>query len=347
MTTATIEHRMESIQRGEDAAADDQRLRDRLPYFVGAARHHGKVFHEPVDVIDAIEASGLDYIVTVSTEDVVAPVAVPGGTVNITMTGHKGVIRINSDGTRGPLGVVKSAFRACQNSDGFDFAQSLLDDFDANVVAAAAYGTPIGSRAYLALRLNETLMAGGEDPHDVYVVVTNAHDGDAALTARVAPIRRSTQTEVATTFTGAPMAYPLRHTGDLNAKMRDAVGTMSMVKHWVKTYESATFALLAERMSEAEFAEFAKRVLPTPPGAKDRGAQQWAERRATLTYLFAKAPTQAFGRGTRYAAFTALCEYVDYYSNTRGGNPSDVRAERLLTGRATRVKADAWRILAS
>lgn len=346
MTSATIEHRIATMPTNHPSDDRDAELRDRLPYFFGAARQHGKVFHEPVDVVDAIEASGLDYIVAVSAEDVLAPVAVPGGVVNITMTGHKGVIRVNSDGTRGPLGVVKSAFRACQNSDGFEFAQSLIDDFDANVVAAAAYGNPIGSRAYLALRLNQTLMAGGKDPHDVYVIVTNAHDGNAALTARVAPIRRSTQAEITTSFAGAPMSYTLRHTGDLTAKMRDAVGTMSMVKRWISTYESATFALLAEPMGDVEFQNFAKRVLPTPSGAKERAAQQWAERRATLTHLFEKAPSQAFGRGTRYAAFTAFCEYVDYYSATRGGDPADVRAERLLSGRAARMKADAWSALA-
>ena len=338
---------MHHIESMSPTGHSDDHGRDRTPYFIRAADGTGKVFDEPIDVIDAIEASGLDYIVTVTDEDVLAPVSIAGGTVNITMTGHRGVIRVNSDGSRGPLGVVKSAFRACQNSDGFEFAQSLIDDYDANVIAAAAHGNPLGSRAYLALRLNETLMAGGRDPHDVYVIVTNAHDGNAALTARVAPIRRETEAEVATAFAGAPMSYTLRHTGDLNAKMRDAVGTMSMVRHWVSTYESATFALLAEPMSDAEFADFTKRVLPTPAGSKDRGAQQWAERRATLTHLFTKAPSQAFGRGTRYAAFTAFCEYIDYYSATRGGDPADVRADRLLTGRAARMKADAWKSLTS
>lgn len=344
MTTATIENRIETMP---PAAADDGTSRDRVPYFIRAAAGPGKVFDEPVDVVDAIEESGLDYIVTVSDLDVIAPVQIPGGTTNIEMTGHKGVIRVNSDGTRGPLGVVKSAFRACQNSDGFEFAQALLDDYDADVVAAAAHGNPLGSRAYLALRLNETLMAGGQDPHDVYVIVTNAHDGNAALTARVAPIRRTTQAEVATALVGAPMSYNLRHTGDLAGKMSDAVGTMRMVRHWIETYESATFALLAEPMSQSEFGTFAKRVLPTPSGSKERAAKTWAARRATLIHLFEKAPTQAFGRGTRYAAFTAFCEYVDYHSSTRGGDPADVRADRLLTGRAARMKADAWKALTS
>ena len=318
----------------------------KVPAFVGAAYNgHGVVFDEPVDVVDAIIQSGLDYTVAVTSEDVTAPMQVTGGSVNVTMTGFRGVVRLNADGTRSGLGVVKTSYRTCQNADAFDFAQSLLDDFDANVVAAAAYGEPVGARAYLALRLPNTLMAGGQDPHDVYVIVSNSHDGSSALTARVAPIRRVNNVEITAPFAGAPMSYTLRHTGDLGAKFRDAAATMSTVRRWIDTYESATFALLAESMSTDQFVTFAKTVLPTPRGASDKSAAQWSERRAALLGLYEKGASQGFGRGTRYAAFTAFCEYVDHYSVTRGGDPTTIRHERLLTGRAARAKSDAWQVL--
>lgn len=319
---------------------------DRLPAFYGAARPgYGRVFKEPVDVVDALIDAGLDYTVVVTEDDVVAPMAVSGGTANITMSGFRGVIRLNADGTRSGLGVVKTSYRTCQNADAFDFAQSLLDDFGANVVAAAAWGNPVGAKAFLALRLPDTLMAGGTDPHDVYVVVSNSHDGSSALTARVAPIRRATGAEITAPLVGAPMSYTLRHTGDMGAKFRDAEATMSTVRRWIETYESATFALLAEKMTSEQFAAFAKQALPTPKGSSERSADQWAARRATLIDLFENGKGQGFGRGTRYAAFTAFCEYVDFHSATRGGDPSSIRQDRLLSGRAARQKADAWALL--
>lgn len=320
---------------------------DRLPSFIGVAHGPtGKVFAEPVDVVEAIEQSGLDYIVQVTKDPVLAPISVSGGTVNIVMEGYRGVIRLNADGTRGPLGVVKSAYRTCQNGDAFTFAQSLIDDWDANVVAAAAHGNPVGARAYLALLLPDTLMVGGQDPHDVYVIVENSHDGSSALTARVAPIRRASGAEISAPLAGAPMRYALRHTGDLGAKMRDAAGTMQTVRKWTETYEQTTWALLAERMTRAQFEDFARKVFPTPAGSNENTAARWAERREALTAIFTKTPDQAFGSGTRYAAFTALCEYVDFHAATRGGDPTAIRRARVLEGRAAKTKALAWEVLA-
>lgn len=337
MTASTLTPQTPAVEAATPAAP--------RPYFVRATHGRGKVFTEPVDVVDAITQSGLDYVVTLTDDDVIAPMTVPGGTVHVPMTGFKGVVRVNPDGGRSALGVVKSAYRICQNVDAFDFAQSLLDDFDANVVAAAADGNPLGARAYLALRLPQTLMAGGQDPHDVYVIVTNSHDGSSALTARVSAIRRVNGVEVVGTFVGAPMAYTIRHSGDVGAKMREAIETMETVNAWVQTYERATYALLGERMTEVEFDQFAKKVLPTPSGSSERAAQQWADRRLTLRRLFTDMPAQAFGRGTRYAAFMAFCEYVDRHAPTRGGDPDTVRIDRLLSGRATRAKEAAWKAL--
>lgn len=316
----------------------------RLPSFIEAAQTEGKVFDEPVDVFDAIEQSGLNYVVAV-TEDVQAPIQTPGGTVSVPMTGWKGVIRVNPDGSRGPLGVVKNVWRPCQNADGFDFAQSLVDDYGANIVAAATYGKPRGAQAYLALQLPNTMMAGGSDPHDIYVIVTNAHNGNASLTARVAPIRRSTGSEIATDLLGASMTYTVRHSGDIEAKFQAEVRTMGMVTKWIETYEAASYALLGERMDAAQFKEFAEQMLPTPRGASERQAESWAGRRRALTDLFENAPGQAFGRGTRYAAFTAFCEFIDFYSPARGGNPQGRRSTRVLEGRAGREKAKAWKVL--
>lgn len=85
------------------------------------------------------------------------------------MPDHRTVIRVDEDGTRTGLAVMKTRYRIVQNEEGFAFAQSLVDDFSAKAVAVAAYGKPVGARAFIALRLERAMLINDTDVHHIYV----------------------------------------------------------------------------------------------------------------------------------------------------------------------------------
>lgn len=352
MSTATLPasspltHAMAAAQPSDAALSWGQRREalKRMPGFMSIAMAHGQLFNvEGVSILDAVRASGLDY--TVATAPTFAQVAGFTGTDTLALEGWKAVLRFNTDGTRAPLGIVKTRFQAVQNLDALVFAQHLIDDHGANVCAAGAFGNPLGSRAFVALRLTDTLTIGGSDKHTLYAVVTNAHDGNAGVSARVAAVREASQSEVTIDLGRIPMKFSFRHSGDTGVKMREAIGTMGMVRTWAAQYKDASSRLLAEKFTADQFDAFTHQLLATPRGAKDKGAKDWAQRRAELTDLFLNSPTQAFARFTKYAAFTAACEYADHYGATRGGDAATIRANRVMEGRTVKFKSEAWRLL--
>ena len=311
------------------------------PTFVRWADHYGKVFTQPVSVYDAITAAQLDFTV---------------GKLPLTATTHLGealevpakvaTVRYNPDGSKQVLGVVGPNYTIAQNTDAFGWAQALLDDYDANILAASSYGQPLGSKAFIAARTRTTFTVQ-DIPHDVYVLLHNSHDGSTGLNVSVTAIRRDTGTEINVAPAGAAQRWTVRHSGDLEAKAREAADTMRQVNAWVNAFTGMTHAMLAKPMNAEQFTRFAKAFMPTPTGAKERSEQLWADRRLELADLYQRSEQCAFGRGTYLAAFNAACVWVDERYQARGDDSQKVRAARGIDGRATQTKQRAWDILAA
>lgn len=79
------------------------------------------------------------------------------------------------------------------------------------------------------------------------------------------------------------------------------------------------------------------------------GRQAERTRRDTLAGLFLDADTQAGIRGTAWAGYQAVAEYVDHFAPVRGGRRvAETRALRVLTStEPTRIKRRAWAAMAS
>ena len=82
---------------------------------------------------------------------------------------------------------------------------------------------------------------------------------------------------------------------------------------------------------------------PHPPTPRRGPAPTTAAAPATLEYLFTDAPTQASIRGTAWAGWQAITEYVDFYAPAPNQNR---RAERTLTSATvTGIKQKAHDLL--
>lgn len=331
MSTPTL-----TPQTTTTAGAQPQR---RDPTFVRWASNFGRVFTRPVDVIDAMVQSGLDF--TVGKIELVA--RTPLGE-ELEVPGKVATVRYNADGTKAVLGTVGTGYQVCSNLDAFAWSQDLLDDHGANIVAASCYGKPLGSKAFVAARTERTFKIGGE-VHDVYVLLHNSHDGSSGLNVSTTAVRRSTGTEINIAPNAAAQHWTVRHSGNLEAKAREAADTMRRVNTWVASFENMSHTLLAKPMPADTFTTFSERFLPTPKAAKDRSANLWAARRQELRDLFEVSPQCAFGRGTYLAAFNAACVWVDERYEARGENSQMVRAARGIDGRSTSTKQRAWDVL--
>lgn len=295
-----------------------------------------------MSVTDAVRSAGLDYMVrlidneAVDNSDPACPARYP-------MKGFFTTIRQDKDGTVTPLSVVKSRYAIADNINAFDFAQALVDDFGANVVAAAAFGDPLGAKAYLVVKAPRT-MTVGHDPYDIYMVIMNSHDGSCGLSCSVVAVRRRDGVEVSFDLGRASQKWTIRHSGDIYSKYREAEKTMRMVDRWIDTYEGMSQKMLLTRITPDQIALFVKQFLPDR-GTGEKSQKTWAERRTQLHTLCRESYGHGFGAGTVLAVFNATCLYIDHHAATRGGSPDVIRARRALEGRNVLAKRRAWRLL--
>lgn len=314
----------------------------RSPLLDHAARMGAIISITGMTLDDALTAGGLDF--TVEELDVHSGADANGDT--FAFDRHKALVRVDPDGSTSPLTIVRDTYQVVNYRDAFGFAQTLIDDFGANVVAVAGYGEPIGVAGYALLWMNRPLLINDTDPVDVYVALRNAHDGSSNVTAEVVPIHRATGAALMTDMGTHPQQWRFRHSGNVGAKFSDAVATVRMIDEWAVGFERVTTRLLGRRVTDAEFDQFTRKMLPTPRGASDRSARLWTERRRDLIRVFERSNAGgAFGANTAFAAYAAWTTYVDFHAPARGGDPQHRRNQRALTGVSAKDKARGWRVL--
>jgi hypothetical protein len=129
------------------------------------------------------------------------------------------------------------------------------------------------------------------------------------------------------------------------AAARDALG---LTFEYVEAFEVEAERLIQTTLTDGQFDDLIEATFgPLDPDASERTKQADADRHDVLSYLFHDADTQAGIRGTAWAGYQAVAEYVDHYAPVRAKNDAaSARARRLLTSdEPTKTKRLAWSAL--
>ncbi len=322
-----------TVDQHGTAVADTTGLRDnayRLPSFLALARETGGLYAENLtgmDVGQALTAAGLDFTVTKA-----EGLSVEHGNTRVTgLPRLRGTVATFPD-SRPPqlLGVVGEKYPVVQPWEAAEFGQAVVEEGGANVAAIGAYGDPVGSRMFIALRLPDGLKIGGQDAHDLYLGLGNSWDRSTALWAVAAPIRVNCTNQFAATFGALSNRFAIPHRGDMGYKVSEVQRALDLTGLFSAEYARTAEKLLAAPMVGAEIDAFVDRLMPTPDRiGTDRGALSWEIKRRTVVDLIRRGENNTFGVGTRYAAMQGVVEYVDWMSPAK--NPR-TRATRTVDG---------------
>jgi hypothetical protein len=81
---------------------------------------------------------------------------------------------------------------------------------------------------------------------------------------------------------------------------------------------------------------------PLSDDASEPAKRNHRQRQAALRYLIRDADTQAAIRGTRWAGYQAITEYLDHYAPAK---TVELRANRAVAGPAAELKTRAFELL--
>jgi hypothetical protein len=105
--------------------------------------------------------------------------------------------------------------------------------------------------------------------------------------------------------------------------------------------------MIQASMTDAQFHAMTDELFPAPGrDAGSRAQNAHLDRKYILTRLWNDADTQAGIRGTQWAGYQVIAEYIDHHAPVRTRHDKDTaRAARLLTtAEPARIKARAWQL---
>lgn len=227
------------------------------------------------------------------------------------------------------LGYVGHNYTIQQNEESFDFLDSLVDVSGAHYDAAGYLGR--GEKVFMSMKMPEGITIGGQDAHDLYLLATNGHDGFNAFRIAVVPIRLACTNQLSMAFRQAQQTFTIRHTANMAGRITEARHSLELTFDYMDAFTAEMETLLDQSFTDSQFEKLVEGIVPD---AKTDGRQEAVNmKRGQMFDLFATAETNAFGRGTKYAAFNALTEWIDWYRPVRGSDADgSKRAERIMAG---------------
>lgn len=303
-----------------------------------ASRALGADISSARTVHDALTLAGLDWGIEEHPADSFALTTDDG----VTMTGMPGMRFFLRSDTKEALHLGGARYTPVTNADAFASADAAVEMGARFSTGGALRG---GRQTYLELDLPDaTVKVGGKDLVTVSILLRTAHDGSGRVSGE-ARVRRLICTNGMTANIGFPATFAIGHTRSAHDRLAVATTMVQGTVRFAKEFAAVADHLIDTPMTLSEFIAFIDALYPRPNEENAREFGRWERRREELIELFRFADTNDLGRGSRWGAYSALTEHLDWFAPVRGGD--DARALRQLDNTAQGTKDRAMKLLAT
>lgn len=292
----------------------------------------GTKLDQPPTAREAIEAAGLNYQV-----DLVRIATLVGQPVDQ----RRATVR---DDTHDVLGIVGNSYVPVQNYQAFGFLDAVVAEGNLRYHTAGALGK--GERIWLLAELpNQIRIKQSDEAVDKFLLLTNSHDGSSALRVYFTPIRVVCQNTLNLAESKSKgQGVSIRHQGNLHAKIKEAQRVLGLAHRFYDDAEAKINFLANHYPTKAQAENYFKLLYPDPACGDSTRTNNI---RTELMRLFEQGigHDQQAIRGTTWAAYNAVTEWVDHHRPTRNATPVLRASNRLKSawfGSGAKLKARAW-----
>ena len=244
-------------------------------------------------------------------------------------------------------GIVGESYQPFQNESLTEYLQTLTDESGAIFDTAGSMRG--GADVFVTMKLPTTMLVGGVDELDVNIAILNNHTGNRAITGLITPTRIVCANTQAAALRNAKASFKIRHTERAADRVQQAREQLGLTWKYVAEFEVEAERMINQTLSQAAFREVCDQIWPPPTGtATPRSQTIAANRNTALDRLFADAATNANIRGTRWAGYQAVAEYLDHTAPVQGKTATDKainRALRTIDGSVVVTKEKAFALL--
>lgn len=230
------------------------------------------------------------------------------------------------------LGVVGHTYRIVQNEEAFAWCDELLggEGFHYKTAGALRKGSVCWLLAQAPFQLDLP-----DSPVDMYVMLTNTHDGSGAVTACATPVRVVCMNTLRAALRGAQATYKIRHTSSAQERLAEARRVLGLTRGAAERIRQRAEEMASTRISDSEFRQFLHALVPDPPDSRPGQTRADNVRTDISRIYFGNRYGQADVRGTAWGAWQAVVAYNDHEMTsrtTRTSTAEETRFERILGG---------------
>ena len=235
------------------------------------------------------------------------------------------VIRTNPfNGGTDVLSTVGSRYKVVQNEDLFSFADNLLDG-DIRCAWESAGSLKEGKVVFGSLTVPREMVLdpqGANDKTKLYLIVWTSHDGSVAVQAAITPVRVVCQNTLNLAMKSAKQSFKIRHTQSADGKIQIARETLGLTFGYFDEFEKQAQELFKSEITDKQFHDIVRSIYPKPEKDAKGALKKWENKVVLIDDLYFNSPTNTNIKGTKWGAFNALTERLDYFRSTRGKSDS-------------------------
>ncbi len=240
------------------------------------------------------------------------------------------VLRTNPfNGGTDVLATVGKRYHVLQNEELFAFADN-IHDANPECRWESAGSLKKGKVVFGTVDIPRTMVLdpqGANDQTKLYLIVWTSHDGSVAVQAAVTPVRVVCQNTLNLAMKNAKQSFKIRHTQSVEGRIQVARETLGLALGYFDEFEKEAQSLYTQAITDAEFSKLIQTIYPKlDKDAAKVALTKWENKVVLLDDLYHNSPTNATIKGTKWGAFNALTERLDYYRSGRGNS------ETLMAG---------------
>jgi phage/plasmid-like protein (TIGR03299 family) len=244
-----------------------------------------------------------------------------------------------------PLGIVSDRYKVVQNSESFEFLDSLVASGELRYETAGALGR--GERVWMLARMPGDILLPGDDRTQRYLLLSNSHDGGTALRILPTAVRVVCANTLSMALSGRDQCgFTFRHVGAIEDKLNEARKALGFAERYFDQYGSLAQQLAARVLTDAQRDAYFNALYPDPASGDPAKQKQV---RAALWGLLerGKGADLESARGTAWGLVNSVTEYVDHHvpiSERDGVSSVQRRWESSVWGDGQKVKSRAFNL---
>lgn len=273
----------------------------------------GQIVEGAMTSKEAIELGGLDYQV------IKKPLFTEVNGQKIEVADNFVTLRSDNNDT---LGVVGNRYEIVQNADAFSFFDAIVGQGQAIFETAGALGK--GERIFISAKMPDYIRIGNtDDITEVYVILTNTHDGSGSVIAAITPVRIVCANTLRMALKNTINKVSIRHTKNVESNLMEAHKLLQISNNYITEMKATMNALALKKVTDKQVYDLVNNLFPSTSENTTRIDNL---RQQVLTDYFAGVGQEKI-KGTAWGVVNGLTHFT---SHSKGYHSAESKFDNLI-----------------